>query len=90
MHVLVSDQVSDGTEEEVVILPLASGAKPGDGQWDCSVGGIEAWLSQYEKLEPLELTDSDRADIAQALRGQEQWEQEGFFEHADKQRNQWE
>jgi hypothetical protein len=90
IHVPVSADLPDGTEVEVQITPLASAVKPGDGQWDDSPAGVEAWIKQYENLEPLVLTDSERAEMATALQDQKDWEKNQFTDHADKQRMQWE
>lgn len=67
VHVPVPDDLTNGTEVEVRILPLTSDSKPGDGEWDGSPQGIAEWMKQYDALEPLVLTESERAAMATAL-----------------------
>lgn len=90
VHVPVPDDLPNGTEVEVRISPVASDAKPGDGDWDDSPEGIEAWIKQYDAIEPLVLTEADRAEIAAALQEQKDWETSRFFDHAERQRKLWE
>lgn len=89
VHVPVTDNLPDGTEVEVVISLVTSEVKLGDGQWDNSPAGIEAWLERYETLEPLDLTEADRGEIAAALQEQKDWEKANFADHAEKLRKLW-
>ena len=90
VHVPVPEDLPNGTEVEVRILPLTSDSKPGDGDWDDRPEGIEAWMKQYDTLEPLILTESDRAMMATALQEKKDWEKSRFSEEADKQTKLWE
>lgn len=90
VHVPVPDDLANGTEVEVRILPLTSDSKPGDGEWDGSPHGIAEWMKQYDALEPLVLTESERAEIATALQEKKDWEKSRFPDHAEKQRKLWE
>ena len=67
VHVLVSDDLPNGTEVVVQISAIESDARSGDGAWDNRPAGIDAWLKQYEMLEPLELTEQDRSEMATAI-----------------------
>jgi hypothetical protein len=90
VHVPVPDELPNGTEVEVKILPLTSESKPGDGDWDNSPEGIEAWMKQYDAIEPLILTESDRAAMTSARQEKKAWEKSRFSEQADEQRKLWE
>lgn len=90
VHVPLSDDLPNGTEVVVQIFAIESDARPGDGVWDDSPAGIEAWLKQYETLEPLDLTEQDRSKMATAHQDQKDWEKERFSEHAETQRKLWE
>ena len=90
VHVPVPDDLANGTEVEVWILPLISEAKPGDGDWDDSPEGIEAWMKQYDSLEPLVLTESERAEMATTLQEKKDWEKSRFSDRAGNLRKLWE
>lgn len=90
VHVPVPDDLPNGTEVEVRILPLISDAKPGDGVWDDSPEGIEAWMKQYDAIEPLILTESDRAVMTAALQEKKDWEKSRFSAQAEEHRKLWE
>lgn len=90
VHVHVADDLPDGTEVVVQISTLGSIAMPGDGDWDNSPAGIEAWLKQYDSLETLELAQRDREVMATALLDQKAWEKDRFFNHAEELRKLWE
>jgi len=76
----VPDDLPDGTMVEVTIAAESKQISLAESEWDDSPEGIEAWIRQYEALEPLLLTDSDRAEIDAAMREQKEWENEHFFE----------
>ena len=61
-----------------------------DGFWDDTPEGIAAWLRAYDALEPLILTDEERAAIDKARAEQRAWELEHFEERAEKLRKMWE
>ena len=90
VHAPAPDDLPNGTEVEVRILPLTSESKPGDGDWDNSQAGIEAWIKRYDALEPFDLTEADRAKISTTLQEKKDWEKVCFSEDADKQRGLWE
>jgi hypothetical protein len=57
--------------------------------WDDSPEGITAWLDWYRSLEPLDLTDTDRAIIEEARRSSREWELAHADERAEKLRKLW-
>ena len=86
----VPDDLPDGTKVEVTISADSEKIGIDESEWDDSPEAIEAWIRQYESLEPLILTDADRAEMDTAMREQKGWEKRHFFEQTDKLRQLWE
>ncbi|HQX51331.1 MAG TPA: hypothetical protein PLY87_26055 [Planctomycetaceae bacterium] len=86
----VPDDLPDGTKVEVTISAGSEKIGIDESEWDDSPDGIKAWIRQYESLEPLILTDADRAEMDTAMREQKEWEKSHFFEQTDKLRQLWE
>jgi hypothetical protein len=76
----------DGTEVEVI---SRESAPDDDAAWDNSPEGIAAWLQWYDSLQPLILTDEERAAQEAAQQARKEWEKTHFDEHAEKLRRMW-
>jgi hypothetical protein len=86
LEIVVPADWPDGTEVE--ILPLAS-RDAGDRE-QLSPEEIAAQLTRMDQLEPLALTDAERAAWEAERQARKEWEKSRFAEHAAKLRGEWE
>jgi hypothetical protein len=81
----VPEDWPDGTEVE--IHPLAKGAPDDDAM---SPEEIAEMLAVMDRLEPLDLTDAERAAWEAERQARKDWEKVQFAEHAAKLERMWE
>jgi hypothetical protein len=79
----------DGTEVEV-LLPEPAGTAVGSEEQPMTPEEIAHTLAAMDQMEPLEMTDEERAALAAQRQAQKEWEKVHFNEHADKLRRMWE
>ena len=76
----------DGTEVE--ILPV--GRSTVDEEGPMTPDEIARTLVAMDKIEPLEMSDAERAAIEADRQARKEWEKAHFDEHADRLRRIWE
>jgi hypothetical protein len=77
----------DGTEVEIVPVDQAESS---DNDRPMTPEEIARTLALMENVQPLEMTDQERALIEADRQERMEWEKARFFEHADRLREVWE
>lgn len=83
------EELPDGTEVAVEVIPVGARIGLDESEWDDSPEAIEDWNRWLDSLEPLLFTEEELANLEADKKAQKEWEKRHFFEHADKLANSW-
>ena len=83
------DDLPDGTEVLVQLVPVGEKVGPEESDWDDSPEAIADWLQKYEALEPLIFTAEELAGLEADRQKRKAWEKSQFHSHADRLAKQW-
>ncbi len=77
----------DGTDVQIVPMDLHGSA---DGDGPVTPDEIARTLAAMEGVQPVEMTDQERAAIEADRQARKEWEKARSIEHADRLRGMWE
>jgi hypothetical protein len=89
IEVPAPDDLPDGTDVVVEVVPASEKIGLDESEWDDSPEGIAEWLAWLDTLEPLILSDQELAEIEAERQARKQWEKEQFIDHADRLAKEW-
>ena len=89
IEIPVTQELPDGTEVMVQLVPVHVSMDSLEANWDDSPEGIVDWLNWLDSLEPLQLTDQERKVLEDDRQTRKQWEYEQFSGHADRLAKDW-
>lgn len=90
IDVAAPDEIPDGTEVEVRVVPADESNGLTESQWDDSPAGTSAWIKWLNSLQPLTLTEQESQQLVADRDRQRRWELDQFNQHSDQLQRDWE
>jgi hypothetical protein len=90
IEVPAPDELPDGTEVLVQLVPVSEQVGLEESEWDDSPEGIADWLAWLDSLEPLLFTEQEQAELEADRQARKEWEKLQFSDHADQLARDWE